>query len=1446
MHTPFVSRLKGISRMMFLAGFVIAALIVAWMFITPPSSANDKKDDPTPKKIGKNYDIRDDTSEAAVALKEKKRSALGQRQRDKLANIGQRMSKAHASLKARIPDLEIVPDEQTGSPEVVGVLSARQKLTGKSKAGRDDVVRGFLSNNADVYGLSAADVSQLKKTADYVNPSGNMAWVEFEQQIEGIPVFQGNLRAGLSNSGELIRTTGKLVSGIDYESARESKNRYLAVRRSADAVGPDGNVSAAGAVAAGAESVGVSIDPADLVVKEVSDDGTSVFFEGGPFIEDIKAELVYFPIETGNITLSWSMVLWEGYPAYYTIVDAETGTVLWRKNITADQTQPATYSYYNDDNPAPSSPFLGTPVQPAVALGGFQALSIPRTTVSLISELPAFDNLGWINDGGTTTTGNNVDAGLDIDSIVQANGTVLNNGIDANGRPISPTRNFVYDYNPAPGLAGAQGSSNPSDTNYRWGAVANLFFWTNRYHDVLYQYGFNEAARNFQQDNFGRNPGGASANARTGVDRVRAEAQDSSGVNNANFSTPPDGSLPRMQMYLWPNPNPDYDGDLDQSVSLHEMTHGTSNRLHNNAAGLNAIISQGMGEGWSDFYARMILATADEDVDGIFNTGGYATFLATANYTNNYYYGIRRFPHAVKPNVGANGKPHNPLTLADIDPNTIDLTDGAFARGPFGTGGRLGAIAVHNIGEVWSIALFEVRARLIKRLGFATGNQRMLQLTTDAMKLDPTNPTLLDGRNAFIAADIAGFGGQDVLDIWAGFATRGMGFGATITPEAKLTSGTRKQNVKESFDNPIPGMGNVTVTENSCHSNGRPDVGEMLTLSIPLTNPLANTITDVSAQVVGGGSANYGSIAAGATVTQDIAFQVPSNASCGSKLTVSVVVTSNLGTETKTFPIQLGTPATFFTQNFDGVAAPALPAGWVSANVSGGGVAWTTTTTNVDSPPNAAVTTFAATTSRSDLVTPPIAIPATGTTQLTFRHSYNSEFDWDGGALFIVIPGVTPAGQVTEILGAGGSFETGSYNWAVEPASQGNTSPLASFALWTGNSGGYITTTVNLPTSAAGKSVQFFFIAASDSSTTVTNSHWRIDSLSLNTFDCDKVSTTTTVAPSSGQYSDQTTLSATLNADCLPTGAMEFRVDSVLVGSVPVSGTGTYSTNYTISNAPGPHTIKADFVSDNPFYQNSNGSNTLTVTQENAAVDFPATNPFAVKVNSPGGTAGPITFCADISEIPDGSNGDTTNATASFAFNPVAGGSSFNVSGASVSYSGGGVGTARRACATITNVPVDVYDVVVMMGNYYTGTGGSVLVVYDPSLGFVTGGGRVTNPGTGCSANFGLNIKYLKNGKPQGSILYKEHCPAGETTLKGNALQSLSIVNGTAVVLGKGPLNGVGNHGFRINVTDNGEPGSADLFGIQITAPNGSILPDYNFAPRTIDGGNIQVPQNPK
>src|SRR6185369_10959252 len=82
-----------------------------------------------------------------------------------------------------------------------------------------------------------------------------------------------------------------------------------------------------------------------------------------------------------------------------------------------------------------------------------------------------------------------------------------------------------------------------ASTNQQMAAITQLFYTTNFFHDWYYDSGFDEASGNAQTNNFGR--GGV------GGDALHAEAQDFSGTNNANMSTPADGASPRMQMYVF-------------------------------------------------------------------------------------------------------------------------------------------------------------------------------------------------------------------------------------------------------------------------------------------------------------------------------------------------------------------------------------------------------------------------------------------------------------------------------------------------------------------------------------------------------------------------------------------------------------------------------------------------------------------------------------------------------------------------------------------------------------------------------------------------------------------------------------------------------------------------------------------------------------------------------
>jgi hypothetical protein len=170
----------------------------------------------------------------------------------------------------------------------------------------------------------------------------------------------------------------------------------------------------------------------------------------------------------------------------------------------------------------------------------------PEATTILAPSTAAASPNGWHNTnntigGGTAPTqfdytrGNNVWASSDYTDLDSSNPTT--HATATAGTYPNLTFDFPY---------GGDGTSPKTYTN---AAVTNLFYMNNIMHDLWYQYGFTEANRNFQNSNYGR--GGAATS-----DYVLAEAQDGSlsatpTYNNANFSTPIDGSRPRMQMYVW-------------------------------------------------------------------------------------------------------------------------------------------------------------------------------------------------------------------------------------------------------------------------------------------------------------------------------------------------------------------------------------------------------------------------------------------------------------------------------------------------------------------------------------------------------------------------------------------------------------------------------------------------------------------------------------------------------------------------------------------------------------------------------------------------------------------------------------------------------------------------------------------------------------------------------
>lgn len=1005
---------RKLIRGLVIAGLCCTSAIAAAVVIDPaPGSRAD-------------YDIRRDRGKEAAALRDAFRVQAAKSASDEATHA----ARVAADLQQLAADLPFATTSSAAFDARPGVVAAKPDagrfLTAPQSGSHVKVLRDFMQRYPGLYGIDAGQTATLDVEADYTNPDGNLSWVTLRQTIHGVPVFQGEVRAGFTRRGELIRTVANLAADVE-------DTKVATVWR--DPIN---------AVAAAARSLGYPLLKGHFARVARSVSGAAVArFERGPFVDTIEAERLYFPVESGVLRPAWRVLLWERDLAWYVIVDAADDTVLWRKNLTSFQTQSATFSIYAQQSPAPLLP------PPTAPDGSQPAGSVARTTVTPL--VPSFDNLGWITDGGNVTDGNNVEAGIDSDGV---------NGVDPAGRATgAPFRIFDFAYNPFPD------GSVPTDASFRQGAVTNMFYWANVFHDRMYALGFIEAARNFQNDNFGR--GGAAA------DRISAEAQDSLLSNNANFSTPTDGARARYQASIWTATTPDIDGALDQDVLLHEFTHGMSERLIGNGAGMDGTHADGLGEGWGDCAALFLQAQAGDDPDAVYPVGEYST---NGTSPDNHYYGIRRFPYARMSSLGGPmNRPHNPLTFADIDPAQASLLDGAF---PPRSGSNPNITLQHNVGEIWCSALFEIHALMIERHGFAVGNAQMLQAMVDGMKLTSLDPDFLDARDAFIAAAANSPGSDNSPLAWRGFAIRGMGLGASVGPD---------DAVVESFEAPLlvqtPAL---SFNDDTCNGNGVADPGDRLVLDVPLTNASGETITGATLSLNGSAPVSYGTMADGAVQSRQFGLLVPYGHICGMPLQLTFAMDGSSGTSSAFRAIPTGSWPIVSQENFDTFPLGSLAAGWSGFSTGAGATTWLAGTLNAVSAPHAAVVPLPASVTDNMLLMP--LLPASAhAAQVRFLHRYAFEDGFDGGVLEISIGG----GAFAEIIASGGSFEAGGYDGVLNNSCGGTPNPLASQQAWTGTVATTIETIVNLPALAYGETVRLRWRAASDCS--VASAGWSVD-----------------------------------------------------------------------------------------------------------------------------------------------------------------------------------------------------------------------------------------------------------------------------------------------------------------------------------------------------------------
>jgi hypothetical protein len=641
--------------------------------------------------------------------------------------------------------------------------------------------KSFLISNAEKYRLSETDIKEMKVSSAYLSPTTGWYHIYFNQSYQDVEVFNALLNVTLKD-GQVVQTNHSFVENLSARASSLSTTNLKGAM-----------ISPVQAIEKAAQHLNLTAStitkqqetPSSLLTNGVT---SGKYLDKTLSNENIDVKLYWLPYESGEegkiytklaLTYSVRIVTKDNNNIWNLHVDVNNGAIIRQvdevihcdfgvpnKNGHGENHEGHAHTQREANNTLLVAPnqynVFDYPLE-SPNHGGRTVVSSPYTRFLPATMGPGTTN-GWHNDGATdytTTRGNNVWA---KDDLAADNETTIGSS------PTSATLDFNFPYTQATNTAAGNLDA----------AITNLFYWNNVMHDILWRYGFDEPSGNFQKDNLGK--GGA------GNDFVFADAQDGSGTNNANFSTPVDGINGRMQMFIWSNGgSPIYqpDSDFDNGIIAHEYGHGWSTRLTGGPANSSCLqnAEQG-GEGWSD-YAALMTATdwstltptlASANIPrGI---GTYAIGQVTTGA------GIRPFRYSYdKTNI------NNAVTYGGVQ-NSITFSQ------------------PHGIGSIWATMLWDMTWEIILQDGLiganniydvpATianyrGNVAAMKLVNEGLRLQPCSPSFVQARDAIFQADQLLFNGRYRCAIGKAFARRGLGYFASSG------TSTNDRAVKEDF-----------------------------------------------------------------------------------------------------------------------------------------------------------------------------------------------------------------------------------------------------------------------------------------------------------------------------------------------------------------------------------------------------------------------------------------------------------------------------------------------------------------------------------------------------------------------------------------------------------------------------------------------------------------------
>ncbi len=617
---------------------------------------------------------------------------------------------AEQRLRERVGDLNIRYNRKTGA-----IRSINQAITGLSRptaGAAKTIAERFVQQHVDLLGLTANDFAhrELLNRAPDPNGATHFYW---RQQHHGLAVYNALLQVSVEADGRIRSLNNAFSPAIETATAD---------------INP--SLPANAAVYQAIQQLGISADMPTTITTASTPDQTTTLEHAGISHQRITAKLMWLPVSTQDVRLVWNFQLhtMDRQHVFDINVDAHAGQVMTRFDWVAD----ATYRVY----PQPlENPNQARPLPPVDAR---QLVTDPHD--------PVTSPFGWHDDDGiagaehTKLRGNNVFAYLDHFNTDSPAGSRTNCG---------PGLNCDFPLN----LGG-------DPLMFPQAAMTHVFYWSNLFHDIMANHGFDTASGAFQENNYGM--------AGLGGDPIMAEVQNGWGSgtellcrdlfdrpvtcrNNATFTTPPDGSPGRLQMQMWESSTGELrDGAYDAGVISHELGHGVTSRLVGGSASASCTAAPtSISEGVSDYFG---LTMTQKPSDNANTPRSIATWGKGEPPSGP---GIRTESYTLNP--ARNSKHHERI---------------------------YDCVTVHCAGEIWGQALWGIHWDLIQQHGYhpdlhdpsgTRGNQRMLNYLVRGLKTTRCRPDLLDARDGMLLSTLAT---EDVCLVNKRLARFGLGLDA--------------------------------------------------------------------------------------------------------------------------------------------------------------------------------------------------------------------------------------------------------------------------------------------------------------------------------------------------------------------------------------------------------------------------------------------------------------------------------------------------------------------------------------------------------------------------------------------------------------------------------------------------------------------------------------------